>query len=293
MAEVATGVLHNVGNILNSVNVSTSMIKKHFTNSPLKNLQKATDLISQYEASFADFVKHDHRGQKLPKYLITVSKALRSKQETIDKEFHDLAKNVEHIKEIIAVQQTMAKSSGLNQELRASDLLRDVMTANKGSLTNHHINVTEQLADSDLVFVSDKHRILQILINLVRNAKDALVEAEVSQPTITLRTWVESEDVCFEVADNGVGIDQEHIHKIFQHGFTTKTHGHGFGLHSSANAATEVGGRLCVISGGIGRGSQFVLRIPIKAKAHPTERAEDARGHDLNTRIPTGSGDSA
>ena len=204
-------------------------------------------------------------------------------------------KNVEHIKEIISVQQTMAKSSGLMQELHGSEIIRDVLTADKESLRNHAIDVQQLVADPDPTFTSDKHRILQILINLVRNAKDALIEAQVAAPKITLRVWEENDEVCFEVADNGIGIDQDSINKIFQHGFTTKKHGHGFGLHSSANAATEIGGHLSVASGGARKGAQFVLRIPTRAGADATDTDTETDGaNDKNEHahsIETGSGD--
>ncbi|MDV6032159.1 MAG: PAS domain-containing protein [Phycisphaera sp. RhM] len=293
MAEVATGVLHNVGNILNSVNVSASIIRKQFSNSALQNLEKATDLISEYESSFVDFVQNDSRGQKLPKYLVVVSQSLRHEQSSIDREFSDLTKNIEHIKEIIAVQQTMAKTSGLQQELHASDLIRDVLTANKESLNKHAIEVIEEIADPDPTMASDKHRILQILINLVCNAKDSLLEAGVPEPTILLRTWTEHDHVCFEVADNGVGIQTDDLNKIFQHGFTTKVHGHGFGLHSSANAATEVGGRLSATSAGIGTGAQFVLRVPIKGRTHCDKRDPHERDVDPTELIHSESGETA
>uniref|UniRef100_UPI00356571E4 sensor histidine kinase n=1 Tax=Stieleria sp. TaxID=2795976 RepID=UPI00356571E4 len=293
MAEVATGVLHNVGNILNSVNVSASIIRKQFSNSALQNLEKATDLISEYESSFVDFVQNDSRGQKLPKYLVVVSQSLRHEQSSIDRELSDLTKNIEHIKEIIAVQQTMAKTSGLQQELYARDLIRDVLTANKESLNKHAIEVIEDFADPDPTMVSDKHRILQILINLVCNAKDSLLEAGVPEPTILLRTWTEHDHVCFEVADNGVGIQTDNLSKIFQHGFTTKVHGHGFGLHSSANAATEVGGRLSATSAGIGTGAQFVLRVPIKGRTQCDKRDHQERDADPTTLIHSESGETA
>ena len=284
MAEVATGVLHNVGNILNSVNVSASLIQKQYAKSALKNLEKATGLIDQYESTFAEFVANDNRGKKLPQYLVTVSKALKEEQQSVETEFADLTRNIEHIKEIIAVQQTMAKSSGLHQELHASEIIRDVLTANKESLCNHKIEVDVQLADPDPFLVADKHRILQILINLVRNAKDAMLEAKIVEPRVSLRTWTESDCVCFEVGDNGVGIAPEKISKIFQHGFTTKRHGHGFGLHSSANAATEIGGQLSAASEGLGRGARFLLRVPTRPATQSNKN--NASRSDAKNSIP-------
>lgn len=265
MAEVATGVLHNVGNILNSVNVSASVIRNRFEKSAFGNLARVTDLIADNETTFADFVRDDNRGQKLPAYIQRVTEALSKERDEVAIEFTDLLKNVEHIKEIVTVQQSMAKSSGVMQDLCPQDIVTDVLAATKGSTTNHQITVIEDIADSITSFVSDKHKVLQILINLISNAKDALVEQKTLDPKIEIQVICQNDDICFRVSDNGVGIHQNKINKIFQHGFTTKKTGHGFGLHSSANAATEIGGSLTVSSQGIGHGATFELLLPISA----------------------------
>lgn len=271
MAEVATGVLHNVGNILNSVNVSASVIRKHYSTSALGNLEKVSGLIEEYRSSFADFVREDNRGRRIPDYIVKVTDLLCEERVKVNHEFDDLLKNVDHIKEIVTVQQSMAKSSGLHQELDANDIVHDVLIANKGSLVNHHIKVTHEVGTAVPRFVSDKHRILQILINLVKNAKDALVECEIRDPEINICVNSDGNHVRFEVMDNGVGIPAEKIDKIFQHGFTTKDNGHGFGLHASANAAVELGGVLTVSSDGLGTGATFSLSLPIVEMSIPTQ----------------------
>lgn len=263
MAEVATGVLHNVGNILNSVNVSASLIRNQYANSALVNLNKVSNLISEYEDDFATFVKNDNRGQQVPGYIIKVADALTDEQNEIDNEFEDLLKNVQHIKEIVNVQQSMAKSVGLQQKLEPANLVRDAITANKGMLTNHQIEISRVIEPNLPIMVSDKHKILQILVNLIKNAKDSIVEQRTLQPQITVRVSSSDSDIMFDVEDNGTGISSEQLDKIFRHGFTTKKSGHGFGLHSSANTATELGGVLTASSDGPGMGARFRLRIPI------------------------------
>lgn len=263
MAEVATGVLHDVGNILNSVNVSTNLIRGHFRKSALSSLEKLTGLIGEHENDFGSFVRDDKRGQKIPNYITRVTGVLRQEHETITSEFKDLVDNVEHIKEIVSVQQSMAKSSGVRQQLSATDLVNDSITANKGTLANHHVKISQEIEASLPELVSDKHKILQILINLIKNAKDAMVENDTPDPEIKIRAWHDEGFVVFSVIDNGIGIPAEQIAKIFNHGFTTKKTGHGFGLHSSANAATEIGGTLSVASEGVGKGAAFHLKLPV------------------------------
>lgn len=264
MAEVATGVLHNVGNILNSVNVSACTIRRKLERSALSNLERVSDLIRENEGSIADFIRDDNRGKMIPEYIQKVTGVLLKERNLVNVEFDDLEKNVDHIKEIISVQQSMATTSGLLQELSPNELIKDVLVANKASLANHDISFVEEIDESISQFTSDKHRILQILINLVKNAKDALVESKIQDPEIKICVQAKNEDqVVFQIIDNGVGIPSDMLEKIFRHGFTTKKSGHGFGLHSCANAATELGGKLTARSEGAGKGATFELTLPV------------------------------
>ncbi|MCD0459682.1 PAS domain-containing protein [Roseiconus lacunae] len=275
MAEIATGVLHNVGNILNSVNVSATQIQKQLDSSPLRNLEKISGLIDEYRQTFPAFVKDDRRGQKVPEYIRHVTDALQGERQTVRDEVNDLVSNIEHIKAIISVQQTMAKSSGLMQSLEIRDLLNDSISANKASLQSHRINLSQSIDDDVPTIVSDKHRILQILVNLIKNAVDALRDSNVQSPKISVIAKKEADHVSMRVADNGVGIRQDRLDQIFQHGFTTKKGGFGFGLHSSANAAKELGGRLTVASEGEGCGASFELTIPICPKKETRPSGEN------------------
>lgn len=262
-AEVATGILHNVGNILNSVNVSASLIRTQLNKSSQEKLERASGLIAENEANIAEFISQDERGKKLPSFIVKVSDALRDERQQFIGEFEDMVTNIDHIKEIVSVQQSIAKGGGVMHSLQPTDVIRDLLTATKGSLTNHNIKI-KQLLDPELPEIkSDKHKILQILINLVRNSKDALLEYETENPFIELSVSATKRDLEFRVTDNGIGIAEEKLQSIFQHGYTTKETGHGFGLHSSANTASEISGRLFAHSDGIGQGATFVLRLPL------------------------------
>ena len=113
----------------------------------------------------------------------------------------------------------------------------------------------------------DRHKVLQILVNLFRNARHACTPATGDDKVLTLRVGMHDNGrVKFAVCDNGVGIAPENLTRIFAHGFTTKTDGHGFGLHSGANAAKEMGGSLQAYSDGPGHGADFILELPIAAR---------------------------
>lgn len=265
MAEVATGVLHNVGNILNSVNVSAAIIRKKFRQSALSKLERVSDLISEYKSTFANFVTEDERGKRIPDYILGITDILNDERLQILKEIHDLVGNIEHIKEIVSVQQSVASSAGFEQEVSPINLVNDAIAANKGSDHADQILVVKDLQTDLPYFFTNKHKVLQILINLIKNANDAVMSTEAEQPEIRVAVETEQDKIHFEVTDNGIGIAKDKLIEIFQMGFTTKKTGNGFGLHCSANLATELGGQLAVESDGPGKGATFRLTLPMKS----------------------------
>ncbi|MDB6041014.1 MAG: sensor signal transduction histidine kinase [Verrucomicrobiales bacterium] len=262
MAEVATGVLHNVGNVLNSVNVSSACVTENIANSKISNLARIAELLSQHGSDMADFMTHDPKGIRLPGYLGALAKHLSEEQVETLKELGHLRKNVEHIKDIITMQQGFARVSGLIEALKASDLVDDALRMNATTLTQHDIQVIRDFNDVPLIQVQ-KHKVLQILVNLIRNATQACDHSGRPDKQITICVANGHGQVRISVSDNGVGIPQENLARIFSHGFTTKKDGHGFGLHSGAIAAREMGGSLKIHSEGPGKGAKFTLELPL------------------------------
>ncbi|MEO7931647.1 MAG: ATP-binding protein [Chthoniobacterales bacterium] len=263
MAEVATGVLHNVGNVLNSVNVSAMLISERLGKSRIAHLTNVAQLLEQNSKNLGKFLTTDPRGKMLPKFINTLSERLTVEQAETLAEAERLAKNITHIKDIVAVQQNYAKVSGLLESMPASELVEDALGMNGAAFDRHHIEVVRDFADVPLVRV-DKHKVLQVLVNLIRNAKYAVSEALRPEKTIKVRIVASGKSrVKIIVADNGIGIAPENLQRIFEHGFTTKEDGHGFGLHSAALAASEMGGSLSVHSAGVGKGATFTLEVPV------------------------------
>ena len=262
MAEIATGVLHNVGNVLNSVNVSATLVANQVNNSQAAGLEKATELINTHQESLSTFFQEDPRGKQLPKYLTLLSQHLQKEREEVSSEITSLLKNISHIKEIVSLQQSYAKISGVREMLQVEDLMEDAIRINKARINESNVKITQEYTPMDLVGI-DRQKVLQILVNLIKNAADALKESGIIPAVITVRTsLLDNKRVRMEVADNGVGISAENLTRIFAHGFTTKKEGHGFGLHSGALAAKELGGSLVAESDGPGQGSTFILELP-------------------------------
>jgi PAS domain S-box-containing protein len=263
MAEVATGVLHNVGNVLNSVNVSATLIAEGVRKSKIGNLARVVTLLDDHAANLGAFVTSDAQGKNLTGYLRQLHERLVKEQGTILVEMVTLRDNIDHIKDIVAMQQEYAKVSGVTEVLEVSSLVEDSLRMNAAGLSRHGVTVERDFQEVPRV-ATEKHKVLQILVNLIRNAKYACDEGGREDKRLTLRVRNEDGRVRISVSDNGVGIPPENLARIFNHGFTTRKEGHGFGLHSGALAATEMGGSLRVHSEGLGCGATFTLELPLE-----------------------------
>jgi C4-dicarboxylate-specific signal transduction histidine kinase len=272
MAEVATGVLHNVGNVLNSINVGANLLMDRVRTSRVGRLQELGQMLLEHQTSIGDFLTRDPRGVRILPYLAKLSEHLLQERDDISNELNALVQHVGHVKEIVAMQQSYARSSGVLEKVPAESLIEDALGMTRASIERNGIVLTRDIEPVPNL-VTDRHKVLQILLNLLRNAKDAANAREESPRSIVVRLRLgESERVRFQVTDNGMGIAPENLARIFSHGFTTKKHGHGFGLHSGALAARQLGGSLTVESEGLGCGATFTLELPLCAE--PADREE-------------------
>jgi PAS domain S-box-containing protein len=278
MAEVATGVLHNVGNVLNSVSVSATLVADRLRRSKVGNLRRATDMLREQNGRLAEFLTTDKKGKVLPDYLATVADQLAGEQTMLIAQMDSVGQHIEHIKEIVAMQQSYAKVSGVYETLSPGELVEDALKMNAAAFDRHHIDVVREVAADLPPVCVDRHKVLQILINLLRNAKYAMEHQSENAKRMVVRAAMAGPvRVKITVADNGVGIATDHLTRIFNHGFTTKKDGHGFGLHSGANAAKEMGGTLTAHSAGLGHGAEFTLELPIAAPVRQPEPAATQR----------------
>ncbi len=264
MAEVATNVLHNVGNVLNSVNVSASMVAERIKRSRCSGLTRVARLFTDHAADLAAFVAGP-QGKHVPAYLSELANELVAERDAAIAELTALRSNVEHIKEIVAMQQGYARLGGVTDTVDVRVLVDDSLRMNEGAFNRHGVTIVRDFEDVPMVRV-DKHKVLQILVNVIRNAKYACSEAKGGgERRVTVRVRASLSAVLISVIDTGVGIPRENLDRIFNYGFTTRAEGHGFGLHSSALAARELGGTLRAESPGPGMGATFTLTLPLAA----------------------------
>ncbi|AMZ71260.1 histidine kinase [Pseudomonas fluorescens] len=265
MAEIATTVLHNVGNVLNSVNVSAELVSSQMRTSKAQGLGKVAQLLSEHVHDLNDFLTRDHKGKMLPDYLLRLAKVVTEEQQGIIEELGQLTKGIDHIKTIVAAQQSYAVAVSIVETVPVAELIDDALRMSAGLLARQEVTMVKNIADLPLLAL-DRHRVLLILVNLIGNAKQALDGVIDRSPCVTFSvSLVDGAVLRITVADNGNGIAPEHLKRIFTHGFTTRKDGHGFGLHSCALAAQEMGGSLTVHSDGVGQGATFTLDIPLDA----------------------------
>jgi len=275
MAEIATNVLHNVGNVLNSINVSADVIGTQLRASKLKGLARSVALLDAHTEDLAEFLTQDSKGRLLPTYLRELARTLSIEHEAIATELGALCSCVEHIKQVIATQQSYAGTPRIVEPARVDELLDDALRMNANALMRHKVDVVKNYTTLPMLLL-DRHRVLQVLVNLISNAKQALDAVADRRALITLNAvllegmgGMDGPALRVTVTDNGEGIAPENLTLVFSHGFTTRKNGHGFGLHSCVLAAQEMGGSLHVHSDGPGQGASFILEVPVTVPTEP------------------------
>lgn len=263
MAEVATGVLHNVGNVLTSLNVSANVLMTGLRYSKAESLAKLATLLNEHRDDLGTFVSQDPKGRLVPEFITTLAQHMRDERERLLNELTAMQQNIDHIKEIITMQQSYATMAGVVEALSAADLVEDALRMNSGAFLRHSVAVVRDFHPVPKIR-AEKAKVLQILINLIRNAKYAVDDAGNAEKIVTLRIAPGAPGrVAISVLDNGIGIPAENLTRIFQHGFTTRSQGHGFGLHSARRAAASMDGSVTAASEGIGKGAVFTLDLPV------------------------------
>jgi signal transduction histidine kinase len=266
MAEIANNVLHNVGNVLNSINVSANVVRRTIGESRAQGLARAVQLMNEHEADLGRFISEDTRGKNLLPYLNELVAALQAERNETLEDLQRLVQSVDHISYVVATQQSHAGPSSVLETAQPQELLEEALRLSEQPLAQYEVTVVRHYEPVAATLL-DKPRLLQILVNLIRNAAQAMESVPEASRLLTLATLLVPVDggqrLRITVQDSGEGIAAENLTRVFAHGFTTRSDGHGFGLHSSALAAMEMGAKLGVHSDGPGRGAVFTLEIPM------------------------------
>ncbi len=266
MAEVATGVLHNVGNVLNSVSVTAESIQKRIRKSKVSYLSDAVNMFEEHSNDLAAFLTTEDRGKKLTTFMTNLSQELVEEQTRQLESLAELTKHVQHVADIIQLQQSYSKTKGITEPASIAELIDDAVKINAEAISRNKIEVKRSYAELPIMLL-DRHKVLQILTNLISNAIYALAKTSKEEKILSLSVKEYKKDhIKIEVRDNGIGIPTPNLTRIFEHGFTTKEKGHGFGLHSTALSINELNGSIVVNSDGDGHGAAFTIELPYKTQ---------------------------
>jgi signal transduction histidine kinase len=260
MAEISASVLHNVGNVLNSVNVSVMLLAEKAESSKLKGLEDLSTLFSQHKQDLSVFLQND-QGEKALAYLAMLAKYWREEQKQLLGEIARLNINLNLIKETISTQQELSKITVFQQIINVNEMLEEALLIT-GVYIRKEIVVSKQYGNISSINV-DKVKLLQVLVNLLQNARDAVISSDNPEKIISIiTTKINKNRIQIEISDNGVGILSKNLVKVFGYGFTTKLSGHGFGLHASALSINALGGDIRAVSEGLGKGASFIITLP-------------------------------
>jgi signal transduction histidine kinase len=263
MAEIATGVLHNVGNVLNSVKVSSQILKERIEKSKIRGLKSALDLLQQNTNDLSSYITSDEKGKLLPEYLIKVGKVLGDEQDTYLNELSNLHNGIYHIEEIVRVQQDYAGGSGIVESALLPKMMDDVLRMNQDIFNKHKIKVVKHFKETAPIS-AEKGKLMQVFVNIIKNAWESLDMKGDKDKVITINISEDEKNKCqvVDIIDNGIGVAKENLFKIFSYGFTTKKDGKGYGLHTSAIIMAKLNGKLSVHSNKDKKGAKFTVVIP-------------------------------
>ncbi|WP_224246035.1 trifunctional serine/threonine-protein kinase/ATP-binding protein/sensor histidine kinase [Hyalangium gracile] len=263
MAEVATNVLHDVGNVLTSIVVDTGLMRQTVASSRLGRMKQLAALLEEQRDNLVGFLTKDPRGSHLVDYLSGLALELSHEQEALLRTLEDLNKNVNRVRAIVQMQQTYATSTLLTEECELGELLEDALRLQQGVMRHAGVQVTREVSPLPRVKV-DRYKVLQILLNLISNACHAMENVPMDDRRLVVRLEPRGEWARIQVVDNGAGIAPESRARLFTQGFTTRKQGHGIGLHSSALAARLLGARLTLESEGLSKGATATLELPFE-----------------------------
>jgi len=262
MAEIASEVLHNVGNAVNTANCCAEVISDRLNHSRLSGLEKAASLLSEQAPNAAQFFSEDPRGPKLISYLVTVTAALQKEQVENLSELQRLQETIRHIRDAIASQQSHARKSDFRQRVDLRALLNETLLVNEALQKQCGITVTIKMPDLPLLELN-RSRVAQVLVNLEKNALLSMQSVPRKDHELTLNVAILKPDMLqIEIRDTGTGFTPEIHERLFGQGFTTRKEGSGLGLHYCVNVIREMGGDITAYSDGPETGASFTITIP-------------------------------
>ena len=255
-----TGILHNIANIMNSINVTYHTLADLIDGSCVYDLKRANKMLESKFDQLDEFIRSDPKGRLLMQYYLTFSDSFRQLQSRLKEYVERMLDRTGLVEDIINTQQGF---EGIRSNLELMDIipvLEDALKMNRSMIEGSGVHIVKRY-DRQVKALAQKTKLLHILINIIKNAVESMQYGRTPDKVLTIEVTSDSESVYIRVSDTGPGIEADKLESIFAYGFTTKTTGHGFGLHSCANYMTEMKGRIWAEKPGTGKGAVFVMQF--------------------------------
>lgn len=264
IAEMASGVLHNLRNQLSPLTMRTGRLRKLLGARTEGNVGRALDELAADETL-------SERSAKLARYLkLSASRATRDGEEALE-EMDAVVRQLARVEDVLGEQDRFSRAKRVNEPVRLSDIVARAISL-MPEAENSGIEVTvDPGVDPVMPFRADRFVLTQIVNNLLINSAEAIRVGGADAGRIDIAASVcrsadGGQEVTLEVRDNGIGIGEDIMDRIFERGFTTKGGGKGgFGLHWCANTIGTLNGRIYAESRGKGRGASMHVVVPLTA----------------------------
>ncbi|MBW2705028.1 MAG: HAMP domain-containing protein [Deltaproteobacteria bacterium] len=266
-AQLAAMVLHNIGNAMTPINVQIEGMKAGQSEAVVQYLEKCYHDLKANIADLNTYVNADPRGQEIFRYMGELIAAVRAERNRSGDALEKMDRAISYVSEILIMQQAYAASEQeFKQRVDLHALIDDAIQIQMGSLERKGIVVEQKLDDHLPMVLLDKNRLMQVIINLIKNSSEAFerLEPDNRKKTIRIKTFAGNGHVGFEIADNGIGIDQENIDHIFDFGKSYQRSS-GIGLYYCKMFVEDNGGTLDVSSPASGQG--ITVRVTFKKHA--------------------------
>ncbi len=260
IADIATNILHNIGNILNSISVSVHLMEECAKSAVTEDIIRAGRLLQENMDRLEEFISEGGKGKKLMKFYLSLGRTAEKMQNQILYNLNRLKTKTAAINEAVSAQQSYAGADARLEELYVETILTDALKLNQDDLDKFEIEVEKNIL-SNFKVVVNRAKLFFILFNIISNAKDAMTAALVREKRLSVSMYEDDTGKYVKISDTGIGISEDLLSRIFEYGFTTKPGKYGFGLYSCASYIAEMGGSIWAQSDGEWKGAAFILRF--------------------------------
>jgi signal transduction histidine kinase len=253
-SQVASTVIHNVGNVLTNVNSLIDAACDRTQRLRISPLNKLADRLRSEDQNIAML-------EATPDYLEGLAGSLLSDQQSISELLSTLNDNVRHIHDVIRAQRQHADQSLELRPVALHDVIQEAISCCRARLEEDSVQVTVS-GQLQVEIACDRSLMLQTMINLIGNARYAMRSLDSTSRHLQIRASADSRTAQIEFQDNGCGMTPETLARVFDAHFTTREGGTGLGLHFCAITLKRIGGTIEAASEGHGKGSVFTIRAP-------------------------------